>query len=279
MPTSQVPQAFIHGTKLLRKATNDKTLSAAVAAYQTWKNESLAITTRDQAAIERLVDSLNRYKETVEPTYDSRPNSAQEVLQPSILEEFFEYLFCTADAETKCNLLRRPAAGYLDLVFNPKSLRALVAGPEFTIRKKDHDFVLGSSIALSIKGETTLKSEDVVIPAVAIECKRYLERNMLDECSGTAERIKRATPYCLYLVVAEYLKMDDCNPELSRVDEIYILRRQRNLERLSPTFVPNPIYPDLVWEIYQKVMGHLARIWWDPDSALKSGKLFNLPAS
>ena len=60
-----------------------------------------------------------------------------------------------------------------------------------------------------------------MVPAVAIECKRYLERNMLDECAGTAEKIKRATPYCLYLVVAEYLKMDDAAPEMSRIEEIF----------------------------------------------------------
>jgi len=98
---------------------------------------------------------------------------------------------------------------------------------------------------------------------------------MLDECAGTAARIKRVTPYTLFVVVAEYLKMDQSTPELSRIDEIYILRRQRNSARNAPGFVPLPIGADLVWDLYQRVRLHLERVWWDPDSALTRGKVFN----
>ena len=91
----------------------------------------------------------------------------------------------------------------------------------------------------------------MVVPAVAIECKRYLERNMLDECSGTAERVKRATPYCLYVVVSEYLKMDNARPELSRIDEIYVMRKQRNSERGASDFVAKPIDHTLVFDLYE----------------------------
>jgi len=100
---------------------------------------------------------------------------------------------------------------------------------------------------------------------------------MLDECAGTAEKVKRATPYCLYFVVAEYLKMDDAAPEVSLIDEIFILRKQRNSERLSTGFRPNPIDPDLVWEIYDGSIRHLKKVWWDPSSALKTGKAFGRP--
>ena len=132
------------------------------------------------------------------------------------------------------------------------------------------------TLTFSIEGVAGVTQDSVVVPAVAIECKRYLERNMLDECSGTAEKVKKATPYCLYFIVAEYLKMDDCRPELSKIDEIYILRRQRNSDRLAKNFIPNPIYGDLVWDVYSRVLAHLGRIWWDPNSALETGKLFNI---
>jgi hypothetical protein len=176
-------------------------------------------------------------------------------------------------------LLRRPASTFIGLIFNPKDIKSLTTAPEYTVRSKDHDFVLGARLEMRVAadGSTTSNSEKLVIPAAAIECKRYLERNMLDECAGTAERIKKATPYCRYIVAAEFLKLDRASPELSQIDEIYILRRQRNLERARPGQSVNPIYGDLVAAIYGDVVTHLQRVWWDPNSGLDSGRVFNFP--
>lgn len=273
------PQLYVHGSKLLRKAESHPALLPAVAAYSRWKAASLSVTSREKKDVETLTRLLNVYKNEVEDLFDSRMNSAQEVLQPSILEEFFEYLFCTLEKEIGLDMLRRPASGFIDLAFNPKSASSLLSAPEFTIRRKDHDFVIGAPVEVRIRtiGSSDALGEEIIVPAIAIECKRYLERNMLDECSGTAEKIKKATPYCLYFIAAEFLKMDDASPELSRIDEIYILRKQRNSERSSANFVPNAIDGDLVWDLYQQCIRHLAKIWWDPESALKTGKVFNLP--
>lgn len=273
------PQTYVHGSKLYRKAAKLAELQPLLLHYEQWRGDSLNIRGRSDDEITALVGFLNRYKNAVEPTLDARANSAQEVLQPSILEEFFEYLFCRLDDEFKLALLRRPDSGFIDLAFNPKSLGELVSQPAYTIRRKDHDFVIGSSLELSMKVPGSNQSQDdlIVIPAVAIECKRYLERNMLDECSGTAEKVKKATPYCLYFVVAEYLKMDDAAPEMSRIDEIYVLRKQRNSERLAENFSPKPIDASLVIDIYRQVQRHLSRVWWDPQSALTTGKAFNVP--
>ena len=40
-------------------------------------------------------------------------------------------------------------------------------------------------------------------------------------------------------------------------------------------FVARPIGADLVWDLYQRVRGHLDRVWWDPQSALTRGKVFD----
>lgn len=272
------PQFYIHGSKLKNKLQENPELRPVYEEYMKWKEGSLSVTQRNQEAVLSLVQLLNEYKTSVEPLLDRRKNSAQEVLQPSIIEEFFEYLFCNIEDELSEKLLRGPSSAFIDLVFNPRNLHSLATRPEYTLRRKDHDFVIGSTVTLtfSIEGAAGVTQDSVVVPAVAIECKRYLERNMLDECSGTAEKVKKATPYCLYFIVAEYLKMDDCRPELSKIDEIYILRRQRNSDRLAENFIPNPIYGDLVWDVYSRVLAHLGRIWWDPSSALVTGKLFNI---
>ena len=276
------PTTYIHGSKLRKKVSKiknkDDSLFGCLEKYEIWKEKSLSVKTRDQAGIELLVQYLNEYKSYSEAIFDQRSNSAQEVLQSSILEEFFEYLFCNISEVIGTDMLRKPAKGFVDLIFNPSSIESLLDVPEYTVRKKDHDFVLGSNLKLSI-GSTSTGNQvqsDIVIPSIAIECKRYLERNMLDECSGTAEKVKRATPYCKYFVVAEFLKMDKAAPEMSLIDEIYVLRRQRNSERSSKDFIPNPIYADLVIDLYSQCINHLKKIWWDPESALKEGKVFNV---
>lgn len=276
------PTAYIHGSKLRNKVSRlkkpDEELSSCLEAYENWKEKSLAVKGRDDDSISQLVTYLNEYKSFSEPIFDSRSNSAQEVLQPSILEEFFEYLFCNISEIVGHEMLRKPARGFVDLIFNPSSLETLMRVPEYTVRRKDHDFVLGSSIKLSVGSDNTdqISESDLVIPSIAIECKRYLERNMLDECSGTAEKVKRATPYCKYFVVAEFLKMDNASPEMSLIDEIYVLRRQRNSDRSADGFVPNPIYADLIIHLYDQCIRHLRKVWWNPESALTDGKVFNL---
>jgi len=271
------PQAFVHGTRLIKKAQHDQTLGRVVRAYNEWRRASLAVEGRGRKDIDELVELLNSYKNAVEPILDERDNTAQEVLVSSILEEFFEYVFCGIDAMFGKQVLRRPDKSFIQLSFNPKDLESLVTHPEYTIRRKDQDFVIGTTVRLSLRvgGGKPYADEQIVVPAVALECKRYLERNMLDECSGTAEKVKSATPYCMFIVVAEYLKMDDCRPELSRIDEIYILRKQRNSDRLATDFTPKPIDSGLVWDLFERVLKHLSRIWWDAESALKTGKLFN----
>ena len=173
------PQVYTHGDRLARKAAKDPKLASALVRYHQWKDASLSIVGRSNNEIRALTDLLNAYKDAVEPIFDGRSNSAQEGLQPSILEEFFGYLFSNVHEEVGQDLLRRPASSFIGLIFNPRDARALIEAPDFTLRAKDHDFVLGSLVTMTIQaeGSAALRSDQLVVPAVALECKRYLERN------------------------------------------------------------------------------------------------------
>lgn len=103
---------------------------------------------------------------------------------------------------------------------------------------------------------------------------------MLDSCAGTAKRLKSAMPYCLYLVVSEYMKMEDAYPELTEIDELFILTRKSNSDRLSNNqkgLPPYAIGNDLIRDIFVMIDTHLAKVWWSPEDALSRGRVIARP--
>ena len=52
-------------------------------------------------------------------------------------------------------------------------------------------------------GQQTTQSETWDLPAVAVECKTYLDKTMLQDASTAAEQLKYRNPNALYIVVAD----------------------------------------------------------------------------
>lgn len=68
---------------------------------------------------------------------------------------------------------------------------------------KDYDFVIGAIInaEFKCKGEGSGDSQRFDMPAIAIECKTYLDKTMLESCSTTGEQLKKNDTNALYIVV------------------------------------------------------------------------------
>lgn len=83
------------------------------------------------------------------------------------------------------------------------------------------------------------------IPVVAIECKTYLDKTMLEGSSRAAEDLKARNPNSLYIVIMEWIKLtSDVNLRKYKVDQIYVLRQQKNTDReyrYEDGYVKNPI--------------------------------------
>ena len=92
------------------------------------------------------------------------------------------------------------------------------------------------------------------MPAVAIECKTYLDKTMFEGASTAGEQLKSRNPNAMYIIVAERLKLtESVNLKKYKVDQIYVLRKQRNTDReyrYLAGYIPNPIYPDVVWHLF-----------------------------
>jgi hypothetical protein len=150
--------------------------------------------------------------------------------------------------------------------------------PNVRVETKDHDFTIGVAISATFRcGTTGEQTHSINVPAVAIECKTYLDKTMLEGASAAAEELKRILPSARYLIVCEFLKLtESVNLYKFKVDQIYVLRRQKNVDRefrFAPDFQKQPIYEDLVWDLFQEVVAHLSAESWDIGARLERGKL------
>jgi hypothetical protein len=242
--------------------------------YEKWKTANLALkgptrekSKEDDVTVIKRVGLLSVYKDFIDQqkyaeAFDSRSN-----LHSSVLEEFIYYLFrdLVSDAGGAASVGK--AATFKDVFFAPPSYAEMVREPFARIEKKDHDFVIDSNITLDIRctGSEEHQQEHIQLPAVAIECKTYLDKAMLEGSSTAAEQIKIRTPNAIYIIVMEWLKLtEDVNLKKYKVDQIYVLRKQKNTDRefrFLPDYDKKPISPEVVIHLYEAVRKHLTEPW------------------
>lgn len=274
---------FVHGQNLIQKEghtekytdkASKKYLNEIRFEYEKWKfaNTELkgpfaAKADTDTSTIIKRVALFTRYKDFIDQqkyaeAFDSRSN-----LHSSVLEEFIYYLFRDLVADFGGGSSVGKAATFKDIFFAPPSYAEMVKAPHARIEKKDHDFVIGASVAIDIHctGSDVSQTESLQLPAVAIECKTYLDKTMLEGSSTTAEQIKIRTPNAIYIVVAEWLKLTkDVNLKKFKVDQIYVLRKQKNTDReyrFLPDYDKKPISAEVVTHLYDMVRNHLTQPW------------------
>jgi len=274
---------LVHGDNLTQKensqtkytdAQSKQYLSEIREEYEKWKaaNEELKgpvslETKEDIALLQQRVDLFANYKDFIDQQkyaeqFDSRSN-----LHSSVLEEFMYYLFRDLVFQYSELALLGKAHTFKDIFFNAPNYKEMVSNPHIKIEKKDHDFAIGVTInaKVSCAGVANEEHHTFQIPAIAIECKTYLDKTMLEGSSTAAEQLKHRNPNALYIVVAEWLKLtEQVNLRKFKVDQIYVLRKQKNTDReyrYLPGYQKNPVYIDVVEHLFNTVKNHLIIDW------------------
>jgi hypothetical protein len=270
---------YVHGDNLEQKEHHDTKYTDAESKqflkeirvkYDAWKRANIDLKgptskpdSKDKEIIEQRVKLLNEYKDFVDQQkyaekFDSRSN-----LHSTVLEEFIYYLFRDLVCDFSHSALIGKAHTFKDIFFVSPSYREMVQKPNAKIEVKDHDFVIGVNIRarMSCEGGANIEEHQLQIPAVAIECKTYLDKTMLEGSSTAAQQLKFRNPNAIYIVVAEWLKLtEDVNLRKYEVDQIYILRKQKNTDRefrFLEGYVKNPIYADVVQHLFNYVRDFL----------------------
>jgi hypothetical protein len=278
---------LVHGSNLEQKETHptkyrDKISRRYLAEirpkYNEWHKANVDLvgptstpTKSDEEIVAQRVKLFEDYKNFLDrqkyaEQFDSRSN-----LHSSVLEEFLYYLFRDLVSDFGKETLIGKSHAFKDIFFIAPNYRAMLERPNASIERKDHDFVIGVTISAEL---TTTKSESHIfeIPAVAIECKTYLDKTMLEGSSRAAEELKAKNPNGMYLVVMEWLKLTGAvNLRKYKVDQIYVFRKQRNTDRefrFDLDYEKNPIDPAVVYHLFELVRSHLTTDW---EGGLKYG--------
>ncbi len=144
---------------------------------------------------------------------------------------------------------------YANLYFYSKDFDAFVEKPTIGLNLKDQDFAIYRDIELQVDGGGSVVAS---LPIVAVECKSYIDKTMLEGSVATAEKIKAGNPYTLFCMVSEQYDVSmNVDPAYSRIDQIYILRKKTRREPWKD------IDADVVISFVRLVENHLVRPWSD----------------
>ena len=274
---------FVHGNNLEQKekhqtkyrdADSRRYLVEIRERYNQWKsaNEELVGPTADAGAndseiIAERVRLLNDHKEFLDQQHYAEKFDSRSNLHSSVLEEFMYYLFRDIVRGISTTALIGKSHSFKDVFFRAPSYKEMVKTPHALVEIKDHDFAIGASVKATMKceGSVTAEEHNWDIPAVAIECKTYLDKTMLQDVSTAAEQLKQKNPNAMYIVVAEWLKLtESVNLKKYKIDQIYVLRKQKNTDRefrYDAGYQKNPIYADVVEHCFNSVREFLTADW------------------
>lgn len=274
---------FVHGDNLSQKETHrtkykdeesKRFLVEIRKEYNEWKSVNLSLrgpfikpSNKDKQIIEKRVQIFSAYKDFIDQQHYAEKFDSRSNLHSSVLEEFIFYLFRDLVFEFSEHALIGKARAFKDLFFQSPNYQEMVSNPNTQIEIKDHDFVIGVNIETVMKcsGNENTQTEIFQIPSIAIECKTYLDKTMLEGSSTAGEQLLTRNPNALYIVVTEWLKLTEkVNLKKFKVDQIFVLRKQKNTDRefrYAADYVKNPIYSDVVENLFNMVRQHLTTSW------------------
>lgn len=281
---------FVHGNNLEQKEQHQtkyrdpdsrRYLAEIRIRYDQWRaaNEILIgpvgiANDSDHDIITTRVQLLNEYKDFLDQQHYAEKFDSRSNLHSSVLEEFMYYLFRDLVKGISSDALIGKSHSFKDVFFRANSYESMVKSPNALIEIKDHDFAIGASVKAKMQcaGSQQIEEHNWDIPAVAIECKTYLDKTMLQDVSTAADQLKQKNPNAMYIVVAEWLKLtESVNLKKYKIDQIYVLRKQKNTDRefrYDSAYQKNPIYVDVIAHCFLMVREFLTTDW---DGGISNG--------
>lgn len=261
--TAQTRQ-YVHASNLISKWYNPKTTASQKEAlqtifpeYKTYLSNNAALNGYTEETIVQRVKLLNIYYNFLHSQDYDNLFSAQSKFRSTILEEFIyillkDYVQEMKDSFDNSNVLNSGSIkAYTNLFFKAKDFKEYIKAPQIGVNTKDQDYAIYRVCNLTVNNQHA----QIMIPAVAVEAKTYIDKTMLDSIIATAEKLKTGNPYTRFIAIAEHYDVGaDVDPAYSRIDQIYILRKCKRREWLD-------IDTNVVLRIFKEIKQHIERSW------------------
>ena len=167
---------------------------------------------------------------------------SQSKFESTFLEEISYYLFHDLDEIKNGQLAIFNKRIYAGLKINEDSSIAVIT--------KDVDFCIGKKITLTIDKQ---KPETLIIPAVSVEVKTYLDATMFGEIKSSSKTLKSSTPNSRAYVLMGYKCIADEHILAARqdatLDEMFVLQAKEGAEIDSETLYE--YYNEITYAISQ----------------------------
>jgi hypothetical protein len=247
---------LIHASNLLTKLKKndniDFLLTCADEYYIYHKNFNMQ-------NIEKSVKHWNNYLDFVRNNNKKNKKplfSSQSKFEPTILEETLFRMFKEYESD---KIKIGGIKAFSNMFFSPLDFDDFKINSNIKINTKDQDFAIYKQVQITITDN--IIPAKAFVPVIAIECKTYLDKTMLEGSIATAEKIKNGNPYCRFCIVTETYEVDlKVDIKNTKIDQIYVLRKRNKNE---------PISTDVVKLIYDDTNQHLKNKWSDIEKNIK----------
>jgi hypothetical protein len=188
-------------------------------SYNPYKAAQLEISGISHDDILNKIRLLSDYYSLADHFNEGEWINSQSKFRPTILEEFCGFLFKDIPKVTE-----------LGLGFYNKNIFAGLAinhDGHAQIKTKDIDFCIGKHFSVDFGSST----EDIIIPMVAIECKTYTDKTMLNEAQFAAQKLKQGSPNTKVYILSEGNQVKVSELPLkgqTPLDQMFVLREMKD---------------------------------------------------
>ncbi|MBN1900885.1 Bpu10I family restriction endonuclease [Candidatus Sumerlaeota bacterium] len=210
----------------------------ALVRYREWIKELESVPTGRKGAVQKLVDTTNKYKAFIELEliFDSPEDflyrqKGQIKLDNTILEEFLPHLMFRGLNIPSGTFEFGPQKTFAGLSFT-SCVGNTGQGGQANLRTKDQDFVLGKRLFLMTSFDREFRDAERLeahLGYVCAECKTNLDKTMFQEAVATSRDLKIAVPASLYFLVCEFLDMTPVSITSTHIDDVLIVRKTKRM--------------------------------------------------
>lgn len=241
--------------KLKKKDITKKKILFLIDCINKYKIYHEALNTTED--ISKITENWNKYNNFIKNN-NKNIFTSQSKFESSIIEESIYRIFKKFEDDI---IKVGSTKTYLNMYYSANNFDDFKNYGVFKYNIKDMDFAIYKEVKLRIGNDH--KEKTINIPIIAIECKTYIDKTMLESSVATAEKIKNGNPYCKFYIVTGTYEVDK-NIDIiisPHIDQIYVLRKDN---------INNDIDKDVIKKLYEDVDNYLHSTWNNIDNNIKN---------